>query len=346
MTSSPQNSAYPRGSVPTIIAEVGVNHNGNLCDAMELVRVAKSAGADVVKFQMFTATEVAHPKARRSSYQKDPDDTDFSQVGLLRQLELGEEDFRKLSDYCCDVGIEFLATGFSEKAVDFLLGLGQRRIKVPSGEVTNVPLLRHIAERGTELILSTGMSELSEIDGALTILENAGTPRNKVTVLQCTSTYPAPLEEANILAMVAMREDLGVSVGYSDHTVGEIAGGVAAALGATVIEKHITLDKNMPGPDHKASADPEEFGRYVEHIHAAVSALGSTKKFVTQSELENRALVRRSIFAAKRIQKGDLFSEENLVCLRPDSGISAMKWDKVIGKVAPRAFGPGDEISL
>lgn len=332
--------------MPFLIAEVGVNHNGSYALAKELVQVAKELGADAVKFQTFKTFEVAHPSALRAPYQESIEGTERNQVSLLQDLELSFEDFQRLALHCKDVGIEFMSTAFSTSTADFLADLGQKKFKIPSGEITNLPLLRHIGIKDAHVLLSTGMSSLAEVEEALTTLQESGTEKSRITVLQCTSSYPAPLEEANLRAMVAMGENLGVSVGYSDHTVGKIAGGVAAALGATVIEKHITLDKEMPGPDHKASANPEEFGRYVEHIRAVVSALGSSKKSVTTSELDNRVLVRRSIFAAKEIQKGDLFSEENLVCLRPASGISAMKWDEVIGKVASKSFTPGDEITL
>lgn len=331
---------------PFLIAEVGVNHNGSYALAKDLVQVAKDLGADAVKFQTFKTAEVAHPSALRAPYQERIEGTQRSQVSLLQDLELSFEDFQRLALYCKDVGIEFMSTAFSTSTADFLAGLGQKRFKIPSGEITNRPLLRHIGMKGAHVLLSTGMSSLAEVEEALTTLQESGTPKSRITVLQCTSSYPAPLEEANLLAMVAMGENLGVSVGYSDHTVGEIAGGVAAALGATVIEKHITLDKNMPGPDHTASADPEEFRQYVEHIRRVVIALGASRKFVTQSELENRVLVRRSIFASQKIRKGELFTEENLVCLRPATGISAMEWDEVIGKVASKSFTPGDEITL
>lgn len=346
MNDLPREVQYDPRPMPFLIAEVGVNHNGSYAVAEELVRVAKDAGANAVKFQTFKTAEVAHPSALRAPYQQATGVTEKSQVTLLKKLELSFGDFERLALYCKSVGIEFMSTAFSNSTADFLAGLGQQRFKVPSGEITNLPFLKHIGMKGAHVLLSTGMSTLAEVEEAVVVLEESGTPRAKTTVLQCTSSYPAPLEEANLLAMVAMGEKLGVSVGYSDHTVGELASGVAAALGAKVIEKHITLDKNMPGPDHKASADPEEFGQYVEHIRGVLLALGAPKKVVTQSELENRALVRRSIFAAKEIQKGEQFSEQNLVCLRPATGISAMEWDNVIGEAATRAFRPGDEIAL
>lgn len=331
---------------PLIIAEVGVNHNGSLSLANDLIRVAADAGADIVKFQSFDANDLAHPLAPLAQYQTSVNKEEQSQLDLLKSLEFSDEDFFNLAKSCERIGVEFLATAFSPRRSDALSALGQRRFKIPSGELTNLPFLQHLGRKKQDLILSTGMADLEEIQEAIVVLEKAGTPKNRITLLQCTSAYPAPLEEANLLAMVAMRDKFGVSVGYSDHTLGEIAGGVAAAFGATVIEKHITLDKNMPGPDHQASADPEEFRRYVEHIRNVVAALGASEKSVTQSELENRVLVRRSIFAAKEIQKGALFSAKNLVCLRPATGISAMEWDEVIGRVAARAFRPGDEIAL
>lgn len=335
-----------KAKFPLIIAEVGVNHNGSLSLAEDLITVAADAGADIVKFQSFDARDLAHPLAPMAEYQTGVSDGAGSQLDLLKSLELSDEDFFNLAKFCEWSGVEFLATAFSPRRSDSLSELGQKRFKIPSGELTNLPFLQHLGRKKQDLILSTGMAELDEIQEAIMVLEKAGTPRSRITVLQCTSAYPAPLEEANLLAMVAMREILGVSVGYSDHTVGEIAGGAAAAFGATVIEKHITLDKNMPGPDHKASADPEEFRRYIEHIRKVVKTLGVSEKTVTQSELENRVLVRRSIFAAREIQKGDLLSEQNLVCLRPATGISAMEWDNVIGETASKAFRPGDEITL
>ena len=335
-----------------VIAEAGVNHDGDLTKAMQLIDAAADSGADVVKFQTFKAQHLVTTKAELAQYQRrvsahhigEPDSN--SQLRLLEKLQLTREDHTKLKEHCDRRGIEFFSTAFDLGSLDLLMEMGARRVKIPSGEITNLPYLRKVATFNCDVIMSTGMADLSEVADAINCLEAAGLPKNKITVLHCTTEYPAPIEDVNLRAMVTMRETFGLRVGYSDHTEGIDVPIAASALGAAVIEKHFTLDQKASGPDHAASIEPPELKRMVQGIRRIELALGSEKKKCTSSERQNLPLVRKSIVAAKAIRKGELFSEENLTVKRPASGISPMLWDSVIGKQASRSFAPDEQIQI
>ena len=322
-----------------IIAEAGVNHNGDMGLAKQLIELAAEAGVDLVKFQTFTAESLVTPQARKAAYQALTTDARDSQLVMLKQLELTHEMHLELIAHCSRCGVGFFSTGFDVQSVDYLISLGQTKLKVPSGEITNLPYLRHIGGLGKSVILSTGMSTLGEVEAALTVLEDAGTPRSKVTVLHCTTEYPAPLEEVNLRAMRTLATALDVAVGYSDHTLGIEVAIAAVALGASVIEKHFTLDRALPGPDHKASLLPAELKAMVAAIRNIEKAMGDGVKRVTPSELGNRVAGRKSIVAARPIAAGELFSEVNLTVKRPGSGISPMRWNDLVGRRAHRDFG-------
>ncbi len=321
-----------------IIAEAGVNHNGNLQNAIELVDAAKVAGADVVKFQTFNADELVTKNAAKAEYQKVDATLSETQFEMLKKLELTEDMHRTLHRYCSEKQIEFLSTGFDIASIDFLNNLGMNFFKIPSGEITNLPYLRHIGKMNKPLILSTGMATLDEVLAALKILEEAGTAKDSITVLHCTSAYPAPISDVNLRAMISIREQLGVNVGYSDHTMGIEVAVAAVALGAKIIEKHLTLDKNMPGPDHKASLEPSEFESMVKAIRNIEKALGDGVKAPAPSEISNVEIARKSIVASESIAQGDKFTPANLTTKRPGSGISPMKWDQIIGRTANRNY--------
>lgn len=321
-----------------IIAEAGVNHNGDMRLAKKLIEVAAEAGADLVKFQTFTAESLVTPQAMKADYQALTTDVQESQYAMLKQLELTHEMHLELMTHCSKCGIGFFSTGFDIRSIDFLSSLGQTRFKVPSGEINNLPYLRHIGALGKSVILSTGMSTLGEVEAALSVLEGAGMSRAQVTVLHCTTEYPAPFEEVNLRAMQTLAAALDVSVGYSDHTLGIEVAISAVALGASVIEKHFTLDRALPGPDHKASLIPEELMAMVAAIRNIEKAMGDGVKRVTPSELGNRVAGRKSIVAARPIAAGELFSELNLTVKRPGGGISPMRWDELIGSRAHRDF--------
>ena len=335
-----------------VIAEAGVNHDGDLTKAMQLIDAAADSGADVVKFQTFKAQHLVTTEAELAQYQRrvsahhigEPDSN--SQLRLLEKLQLTREDHTKLKEHCDRRGIEFFSTAFDLGSLDLLMEMGARRVKIPSGEITNLPYLRKVATFNCDVIMSTGMADLSEVADAINCLEAAGLPKNKITLLHCTTEYPAPIEDVNLRAMATMRETFGLQVGYSDHTEGIDVPIAASALGAAVIEKHFTLDQKASGPDHAASIEPPELKRMVEGIRRIELALGSEKKKCTSSERHNLPLVRKSIVAAKAIRKGELFSEENLTVNRPASGISPMLWDAVIGKQAPRSFAPDEQIQI
>ena len=330
----------------TIIAEVGVNHNGDLNLAKQLVDVAKKAGADLVKFQTFKASCLAIENAPKAAYQIQATSKNQSQFEMLRQLELTKEMHEALLAYCKEKNIGFFSTGFDIQSLNYLHSLGLNCFKVPSGEITNLPYLRHIGSFGKPIILSTGMATLSEIKDALKILEEAGVLRKKITILHCNTDYPAPMVDVNLKAMCTIRDTFGVDVGYSDHTLGIEIAIAAVALGATVIEKHFTLDRNLPGPDHKASLEPEELLSMIRSIRNVERALGSGIKEPSPSELKNRPIARKSLVAIKPIRLGEIFTIENITTKRPGSGISPMLWDQVIGKVAIRDFEIDDLIEL
>jgi N,N'-diacetyllegionaminate synthase len=329
-----------------IIAEAGVNHNGDLRLAHKLIDVAAAAGADKVKFQTFSADRLVITSADKAPYQVLATGNDDSQHAMLRRLELSREMHVELVDHCKSCGIEFFSTGFDPGSVDLLAELGANCFKIPSGEITNLPYLRHVGRYGKPVILSTGMSSLGEIEAALAVLEQSGTRRNQITVLHCTTEYPAPIAEVNLRAMLTIRDAFGVAVGYSDHTAGIEIAMAAVALGASVIEKHFTLDRNLPGPDHKASLEPAELTAMVKGIRNIEQALGDGLKRATPSELRNRPIGRKSIVASRPIEAGEVFSADNLTVKRPGTGMSPMRWDELLGRKAPRAFTADELIEL
>lgn len=321
-----------------IIAEAGVNHNGDLETAKSLIEVAAKSGADYVKFQTFSANQLVTKKARKARYQIQGSSSDDSQFEMLRSLELNELMHRELIEESRDQGIGFISTAFDIESANMLLSFGQNIFKIPSGEITNLPYLRHIGGFRKRVILSTGMSTLQEVLDALKILNLAGTSNSQVTVLHCTSAYPTPVADVNLSAMQTMKEALNIEVGYSDHTLGFEVAIAAVALGATVIEKHFTLDRNLPGPDHKVSLEPDELNSMVAKIRNIEKALGDGVKRPMQSELENIDLVRRSIVAKCSINQGETFSELNLAVKRPGTGESPMSWDRIVGMKASKDY--------
>ncbi len=329
-----------------IIAEAGVNHNGELATALRLVDAAVESGADVVKFQTFTADQLVTPDAVKATYQKAKTTAHETQMNMLRKLELSYNDHLAISERCQDRGIGFLSTGFDIESIDMLMGLGIDRIKIPSGEITNLPYLRHIGGLGRPIILSTGMANLEEVRSALDVLLSAGIPKADVTVLHCTTEYPAPMCDVNLQAMVTIRDAFGVNVGYSDHTMGHEAAVAAVALGACVIEKHLTLDRTATGPDHSASLEPAEFADMVRAIRNIELALGDGIKTPQPSEMGNMAVARKSLVAAAAIRSGEPFTSINITAKRPGSGMSPMLWDDVLGQVAKRDFAPNEMIEL
>lgn len=329
-----------------IIAEAGVNHNGDLELAHQLIEVAASSGADFVKFQTFNADKLATKSAKKAKYQLGTTGSSESHHEMLRALELSMEMHVDLIAYCNKFEIKFLSTAFDIDSIDFLLSLGQEIFKVPSGEITNLPYLRHLGSLNKNIILSSGMSTLGEVEQAINLLVDAGTSKNKIKVLHCTTEYPAPMREVNLRAMKTMGDLLGVETGYSDHTMGIEVSIAAVAMGASIIEKHFTLNRGLPGPDHKASLEPLELRDMVVAIRNIELALGDGIKRPTISELENINAVRKSIVAKKNIKKGELFGCENITVKRPGLGISPMCWDKVIGKVALRDFAEDELIEI
>lgn len=323
-----------------IIAEAGVNHNGDPELALRLIDAAAEAGADMVKFQTFCAKALLTAAAPKAAYQQQTTDAAESQFDMIRKLELPPDAWRRLTEHCRQKGIAFLSTPFDVDSVDFLRGLGQSVWKIPSGEITNLPYLRYIGSLGQEVILSTGMSMLEEVGAALDALETAGTPQERVTLLHCTTQYPAPFDSVNLRAMNTMHSAFPrcAGVGYSDHTQGIAVPLAAAALGATVIEKHFTLGRDMEGPDHKASLEPEELRAMVEGIRRVEAALGDGVKKPSPAELANLPVVRKSLVAARAIRKGELFSAENMAAKRPGTGISPMRWDEFMGRPASRDY--------
>ncbi|MDB9863464.1 N-acetylneuraminate synthase [Litorivicinus sp.] len=329
-----------------IIAEAGVNHNGDLERAKRLIEAAADAGADLVKFQTFSAERVATKNALKAEYQMRTTDEAETQFEMLRQLELSAQMHEILIACCQSRNIGFFSTGFDIDSLGYLASLGAERFKIPSGEVTNMPYLRHIGAFGKPLILSTGMATLGEIEAALDVLEKAGTPRRKITILHCNTEYPTPMQDVNLRAMCSIRDAFAVAVGYSDHTLGIEVPIAAVALGATVIEKHMTLDRNLRGPDHKASLEPNEFAAMVRAIRNVEQAMGDGIKRPSRSEAKNRTIARKSLVAARSISAGELFTSDNVTVKRPGTGISPMCWDEVMGVVAARNFAADELISL
>lgn len=329
-----------------IIAEAGVNHNGNLNLAKKLIEGAALAGTDLVKFQTFSAEKIVTRKAAKAGYQLDPSNTSESQFEMLQSLELGKDALEKLIQHARSCGIKLFSTGFDIDSVDMLIDLGQEILKIPSGEITNLPLLQHIGKKNMKVILSTGMSDLHEVGNAIQVLENAGTARENITLLQCTSSYPAPMEDINLLAMHSMRDAFNISIGYSDHSAGIEVAIAAVALGAQTVEKHFTVDKSLPGPDHKASLDIGELKDLVTAIRNIEKALGDGTKKIMPSEYKNISFVRQVIVAKKELKKGETFSELNITTKRAGIGISPMMWNQVIGTTSKRDYSIDEVIEL
>jgi len=329
-----------------IIAEAGVNHNGEIDLAKKLIEGAALAGADLVKFQTFSAEKIVTRNAPKAGYQLDFSNTSESQFEMLQKLELGKGVLEKLIQHAEKCGIKLFSTGFDAESVDMLVELGQEILKIPSGEITNLPLLQHIGKKNMRVILSTGMSDLNEVGNAIKILENAGTARKKITILHCTSSYPAPIEDINLMAMHSMRDAFKVTTGYSDHSAGIEVAIAAVALGAKVIEKHFTLDKSLPGPDHKASLDLAELKELVVAIRNIEKALGDGAKRLMPSEYKNLTIVRQVIVAKKELKKGEVFTELNVTTKRAGIGISPMLWNQIIGTNAKRDYTKDEAIDL
>ena len=329
-----------------IIAEAGVNHNGSIDTAKRLIDIAAEAGVDFVKFQTFKADMLLSEKTKKAEYQKNNTSVDESQYAMIKKLELDENDHEKIIDYCSDVGVEFLSTGFDIESIDLLDKYDIPFFKIPSGEITNLPYLRHVASKMKPIILSTGMSTIQDIEEALKVLFNSGADKDLVTVLHCNTEYPTPMKDVNLMAMLSIQDRFNVKVGYSDHTLGIEVPIAAVALGATVVEKHFTLDRNLPGPDHSASLEPNELKEMVIGIRNIEIALGNGIKKPSKSEKKNILIVRKSILAKKSIKIGETFSEENLTIKRPGNGISPMEWDKIIGKKSKYNFSVNELIKL
>jgi len=320
-----------------IIAEAGVNHNGSIDLARKLIDKAALAGVDAVKFQSFKASKLLTRDTPKAAYQKKTSKGN-SQFEMIQKLELSYEAHIVLRDYTLEKDLEFMSTPFDHDSIDLLSDIGVKRFKVGSGDLTNVPFLRHLASKKLPIILSTGMAEMNEIRHALKVIETTGFPKKDLTILHATTEYPAPFAEVNLMAMLSMKRDLKVHIGYSDHTPGIEIPIAAAALGAKVIEKHFTLDRNMEGPDHKASLEPEELRQMVLAIRNIEKALGTGKKEPSPSEIKNIPAARKSLVAAIAIRKGELFTSDNLSVKRPGSGISPLRWDEFIGKPAPKNY--------
>lgn len=331
-----------------IIAEAGVNHNGSLKRAFEMVDVAAQSGVDYIKFQTFKAELLVNRYAPTAQYQKAnlKENATDSQLDMLRKLELSFNDFIELAQYCREKGVGFLSTPFDFESIGFLASMKLDYMKIPSGEITNLPYLRAIAATKIPVIMSTGMSTVDEVKDAVNVLRTNGLTDSDITLLHCNTEYPTPFSDVNLLAMTSLKNATGLAVGYSDHTLGIEVPVAAVALGATVIEKHFTLDRSLPGPDHAASLVPEELTAMVSSIRHIESALGCQEKFVTDSERKNITVARKSIVAARPIKKGELLTAANITVKRPGNGLSPMLWDSVIGTLASRDFEPDQLITL
>jgi N,N'-diacetyllegionaminate synthase len=329
-----------------IIAEAGVNHNGDIAVAKRLIEVAAEAGVDMVKFQTFSADRLATSSASKAEYQAQTTCESESQHAMLRRLELSSEMHAALIEHCRQHDIRFFSTGFDVESLDFLVGLGLDLIKIPSGEITNLPYLRRVAAHGKPVILSTGMASLGDIESALAVLEAGGIGRERITVLHCNTDYPTPMTDVNLRAMCNIGQAFDVAVGYSDHTAGIEVAIAAVALGATVIEKHFTLDRNLSGPDHAASLEPDELKAMVAAIRNIELALGDGIKRASPSEAKNMPIARKSLVASRPIRAGEAFTAENITAKRPGTGVSPMRWDEVIGRMATRDYAPDELISL
>ena len=329
-----------------IIAEAGVNHNGDMAMAKQLIIAAKTAGADIVKFQTFKTGNLVTKKADKAEYQKSTTGNTENQYDMIRKLELSRADHEILINECERQGIRFFSTAFDTESFDLLVSLGLDQVKIPSGELTNLPLIRYMTRLGLPVMLSTGMATLGEIEAATDAIVQAGTPRSLITVLHCTTEYPAPMIDVNLRAMVSMKVALGVEVGYSDHTSGIEIPIAAVALGARVIEKHFTLDRTLPGPDHQASLEPHELKAMVDAIRNVEIALGDGVKRPSTSELKNKPIARKSLVAILPIRVGDSFSANNMGAKRPGTGLSPMLWDEIIGRIATKDYAVDELIKL
>lgn len=321
-----------------IIAEAGVNHNGDIALAKKLIDIAAEAGADLVKFQTFKADKLATRTAKKADYQSESTDSKESQYEMLHRLELTLDMHKELIAHCAMRNIGFFSTGFDIESLDLLAGLGQNSFKIPSGELTNLPYLRHVGRIAKSVILSTGMANMGEIEAAINVFEQAGILRSDITVLHCTTEYPTPMHEVNLRAMHSIQKAFDVAVGYSDHTSGIEVAIAAVTMGASVIEKHFTLDRNLAGPDHKASLEPNELKAMVAAIRNIEIALGDGIKQITPSEARNKQVARKSLVASRVIKAGETFTNANLTAKRPGTGISPMRWDEIVGHTATRDF--------
>lgn len=330
-----------------IIAEAGVNHNGSLDLAKQLIDKAVEAGVDIIKFQTFKSEKLVSKAARQAEYQqRNIGKKDEGQLAMLKKLELSQADHEELISYCNERGIRFFSTAFDMDSIDYLHSLDMGLWKIPSGEITNYPYLRKIAQYQEPVILSTGMCELSDIETAMKVLLDFGVKKEQITILHCNTEYPTPFADVNLKAMLEICEKFGVQIGYSDHTKGIEVPIAAVALGATVIEKHFTLDKNLEGPDHKASLEPDELKAMVSAIRNIEQALGTGHKSISESERKNIEIARKSIVAARPIEAGEILTEENITVKRPGNGISPMRWNEVVGTRAVQSFNEEDPIQL
>jgi len=330
-----------------IIAEAGVNHNGRLDTAIKMVNAAVEAGVDAVKFQTFKAEKMITFGAPKATYQKKTTGANESQLEMIKKLELDETAHIRLHQHCQHKGIQFLSSPFDLQSIDLLVRLGVKIFKIPSGEITNLPYLRKLGGLRKELIMSTGMADLGEIEDALVVLMQLGTAPEDITVLHCNAEYPTPFQDVNLNAMITIKAAFpGIQVGYSDHTPGIEVPIAAVALGARVVEKHFTLDRNMEGPDHRASLEPDELKSMVTAIRNIEKAMGNGIKKPSPSELKNKPVARKSIVAAKAIAEGEVFTEEKLTVKRPGIGISPMRWDELIGRKSKKGYEIDESIAL
>lgn len=327
-----------------IIAEAGVNHNGSIELAKKLIDVASESGADAVKFQTFKAEKLVSRNAQKADYQKKTTDSQESQFDMIKKLELDIDTHKELISYCNEKNIMFLSTPFDHGSIELLNDLGLEIFKIPSGEITNLPYLRHIGRLNKKVILSTGMADIGEIEDALDVLISSGTQKENITVLHANTMYPTPMEDVNLNAMVTIGDAFDMAFGYSDHTLGIEVDIAAVALGASCIEKHFTLDKHMEGPDHKASLEPDELKAMVNAIHNIELALGSSIKKPSKSEMPNKEVARKSIVAKVAIKKGETLTEENITIKRPGNGINPMRWDEIVGSVALKDYSEDELI--
>jgi N,N'-diacetyllegionaminate synthase len=329
-----------------IIAEAGVNHNGSMEYAKKLIDVARDSGADYVKFQTFKAETLVTQTAKKAEYQQELTDLDETQFKMLKKLELNREAHEELMAHCEQKGIKFLSTAFDQISIDLLAKYDTPIYKIPSGEITNFPYLQYVGGMGKPIIMSTGMSTLNEVGFALNTLLEAGSKKENITILHCNTEYPTPMEDVNLKAMLTIKDELSVNVGYSDHTLGIEVPIAAIAMGATVIEKHFTLDRGLPGPDHVASLEPHELKAMVTAIRNIEKAMGNGVKKPSVSEIKNISVARKSIVAKKSIKKGELFSEKNLTVKRPGTGVSPIEWSELIGQESKQNYNPDDLIIL